>query len=41
MIKFHENDNNDNNEFMHAYIIIIFLLIKFFYSLIYSLNHLL
>ena len=41
MTKSHENDNNDDDEFMHVCIIIIFLLIRLFYSLIHSLNHLL
>ena len=38
MIKLHESDSDDNNEFMHACIIIIFLLIKFLYSLIHLIN---
>ena len=38
MIKSHENDSNDDNEFMHACIIIIFLLIRLLYSLIYLIN---
>ena len=41
MIKSHEDGSDDSNEFMHACTIIIFLLIKFLHSLIYSLNHLL
>ena len=41
MIKSHENDSDDDDKFMHAYIIILFLLIKFLYSLIHSLNCLL
>ena len=38
MIKSHENDSNDDDEFMHVCTIIIFLLIKFLYSLIHLLN---
>ena len=41
VMKLHEDGNDDGSEFMHACIIIIFLLIKLFYSLIYLLNHLL
>ena len=41
MTESHENDNDDDSEFMHACIIIIFLLIKLLYLLIHSLNHLL
>ena len=37
----HEGDNNNNDKFMHACIIVIFLLIKLLYSLIHLLNHLL
>ena len=40
MTESHENDSDDDSEFMHACIIIIFLLIKFLYSLIHLLNHL-
>ena len=38
VIKPHEDSNNDGDEFMHACIIIVFLLIKFLYSLIHSIN---
>ena len=38
MIKSHENDNDDDNEFMHACIIIVFLLIRLLYSLIHLIN---
>ena len=41
MIEPHENDSDDDDEFMHACIIVVFLLIKLLYSLIHSLNHLL
>ena len=41
VIKSHEDDSNDDSEFMHACTIIVFLLIKFLYSLIHLLNHLL
>ena len=41
MIKLHENDSDDDSKFMHVCIIVIFLLIRFFYSLIHSLNCLL
>ena len=37
----HEDDSDDDSEFMHACTIIVFLLIKFLYSLIHLLNHLL
>ena len=37
----HESDSNNNDEFMHVCIIIIFLLIEFLYLLIHSLNCLL
>ena len=37
-MKSHEGDNDDDNEFMHAYIIIVFLLIKLFYLLIHLIN---
>ena len=39
MIKLHENDNDDN-DFKHACIIAVFLLIKLFYLFIHSLNYL-
>ena len=39
MIKLHENDNN-NDDFKHACIIAVFLLVKLFYLFIHSLNHL-
>ena len=39
MIKLHENDNDDN-DFKHVCIITVFLLIKFFYLHIHSLNYL-
>ena len=39
MIKSHENDNDDN-DFKHACIIAVFLLIRFFYLLIHSLDYL-
>ena len=38
MIKLHESDSDDDSEFMHVYIIIIFLLIKLFYSSIHLIN---
>ena len=41
MTKSHENDSNNDDEFMYMCIIIIFLLIKLLYLLIHSLNHLL
>ena len=41
MTESHENNSDDNDKFMHVCIIIIFLLIKLFYSLIYSLDCLL
>ena len=37
-MKLHENNNNDDNEFMHVCIIIIFLLIRLHYSLIHLIN---
>ena len=40
MIKSHKDDSNDDSEFMHAYTIIVFLLIKFLYSLIHLINYL-
>ena len=39
MIKLHENNNDDDN-FKHVCMIAVFLLIKFFYLFIHSLNHL-
>ena len=39
MIKSHE-DNNDNDNFKHVCIIVVFLLIKLFYLLIHSLDYL-
>ena len=41
VIKSHENDNDDDSEFMHVCIIVIFLLIRLLYSLIHLLNCLL
>ena len=41
MIKSHEDGNDNDSEFMHVYTIVIFLLIKFLYLLIHSLNYLL
>ena len=41
MIRLYENDSDDGSEFIHVCIIVIFLLIKLFYSLIHLLNHLL
>ena len=38
MIKSHENDSDDDSEFMHVYIIIIFLLIRFLYLLIHLID---
>ena len=38
MTELHENDSDDDSEFMHACIIVIFLLIKLLYSLIHSIN---
>ena len=35
MIKSHEDGSNDDNEFMHVCIIVLFLLIKLLYSLIH------
>ena len=40
VIRSHKDDNDNDDEFMHVYIIVIFLLIRLFYSLIHSLNHL-
>ena len=39
MIRSHENDNDDD-DFKHACMIAVFLLIKLLYLLIHSLNHL-
>ena len=39
MIKLHENDN-DNNDFKHVCIIAVFLLVRFFYLFIHSLDYL-
>ena len=39
MIKSHENDS-DNDDFKHACIIAVFLLVKLFYLLIHSLDYL-
>ena len=39
MIKSHENDSNDN-DFKHACIIAVFLLVRLFYLLIHILNYL-
>ena len=41
VIKSHESDSDDGSEFMHACTIVVFLLIKLLYSLIYLLNCLL
>ena len=41
MIKSHEDSNDGNDEFMHVCTIVIFLLIRFLYSLIHSLDCLL
>ena len=38
MTKSHENDSDDDDEFMHACTIVIFLLIRLLYSLIHSIN---
>ena len=38
VIKSHENGSNDDGEFMHACIIIVFLLIKLHYSSIHLIN---
>ena len=38
MIRSHESDNDDDDKFMHTYIIIIFLLIKLHYSLIHLID---
>ena len=38
--KLHENDNDDNNDFKHACIIAVFLLIRFLYLHIHLLNYL-
>ena len=38
MIKSHKDNNDDDNEFMHVCIIVIFLLIKLHYSLIHLIN---
>ena len=40
VIKSHENDNDNDDDFKHVCIITIFLLIKLFYLLIFSLNYL-
>ena len=40
VIKSYKNDSNDDNDFKHACIIAVFLLIKLFYLLIHSLNYL-
>ena len=37
-MKSHESDNDDDNEFMHACIIVVFLLIRLLYSSIHSIN---
>ena len=39
MIKSHENDNDDD-DFKHVCMITVFLLVRFFYLFIHSLNHL-
>ena len=38
MIKSHGDGSNNGSEFMHACTIVIFLLIRLFYSLIHSLD---
>ena len=38
VIKSHENDSDGDNEFMHACIIVIFLLIKLLYSSIHLID---
>ena len=38
MIKSHENDSDDDSEFMHVCIIVVFLLIRLLYSLIYLID---
>ena len=40
MIKSHKNDNDDDNDFKHACIITVFLLIKLLYLHIHLLNYL-
>ena len=37
----HEDNSDGGSEFMHACIIVVFLLIRLLYSSIHSLNHLL
>ena len=37
-MKSHEDDSNDGGEFMHVCIIVVFLLIRFLYSSIHSIN---
>ena len=41
MTESHESDNDDDSEFMHVCIIVVFLLIRLLYSLIHSLDCLL
>ena len=38
VMKSHEDDSDSDDEFMHACIIVIFLLIKLLYSLIHLIN---
>ena len=38
MTESHENDSDNDDEFMHACIIIVFLLIRLLYSLIHLIN---
>ena len=38
MTKSHEDDSNDDGEFMHVCIIIVFLLIRLLYSLIHLID---
>ena len=38
MTESHEGDSDNGSEFMHACIIVIFLLIRLLYSLIYLIN---
>ena len=40
VIKLHENDNNNNDDFKHVCTITVFLLIKLFYLFIHSLDYL-
>ena len=40
MTESHEDSSDDGSEFMHVCIIVVFLLIKFLYSLIHLINYL-